>query len=121
MTFSLMSLPRPPRTRCFLAAAGAGLALVVGGCDRPKVSSSGPAVAARVGESVIWVTDVQEEVSRRVKRGNLVPAKETLLDDMVQRRLLVDKARQAGLDKDPDLMRSWENLLIGPLSRRRNK
>lgn len=113
MTLSLMSTVLPLlRSRCLLAATGVGVALTVGGCQRPKASSSGPPVAARVGESVILVSDVQEEISRRVKRGNLVPAKETLLDDMVQRRLLVDQARQAGLDKDPELMRSWENLLI---------
>ena len=105
------SHPLPVR----VVVRGAVLAVVLwlaSGCDRPRAGRGEAAVAARVGDGVILVKDVEEEIARRVKNGNLVPAKETLLNTMVERRLLIDKAKRAGLDKDPDLQKSWENLLI---------
>jgi len=108
---SILHAPSLAR-RAGMWIAIAGLAATgLAGCQRTTPAVQ-PAVAARVGESVILVDDVQAEIERRVARGNLVPAKDVLLNDMIERRLLLDRAREAGLDRDPEVVRSWENLVI---------
>ena len=81
-------------------------------CGPSRETTDSEPIAARIGDSVIFVKDVEQEIAWRVERGAPVPAREVLLKDMVERRLLVQKALAAGLDKAPDVRRSWENLLI---------
>jgi parvulin-like peptidyl-prolyl isomerase len=41
--------------------------------------------------------------------------KSALLDELIERAALLEKAKAAGLDREPELRRSWENMLIGRL------
>jgi hypothetical protein len=70
-------------------------------------------VVARVGDHAIRVADIEEELTLRQERGTAIPQLPVLLDDLIDRRILVEKAQAEGLDKDPEVRRSWENLLIG--------
>lgn len=112
---------RPGRSPIpFLAEAGrtasavAGLVLAVGcGSGGPAGSGADPEVVARIDEDVLTVEDVQREVDLRAGRAAPIPELPVLVDEMVERRILVEKAIAEGLDRDPELRRSWENLLIG--------
>lgn len=70
-------------------------------------------VAARIGDGVIRVSEVQQELQLRAGRAAPIPDLPVLLDDMIDRHILVEKAKAEGLDQDPELRRSWERLLIG--------
>ncbi|HUF64157.1 MAG TPA: peptidyl-prolyl cis-trans isomerase [Verrucomicrobiales bacterium] len=84
----------------------------VAGCSRaPEAAVSSP-VAARVGDELILVREVEEELASRLERGTMVPAPPLLLEEMIERNLLVQKALEEGLDRDPDVRRGWEKLLI---------
>lgn len=82
------------------------------GCGKPNSQAN---VLARVGQSVITEADFASEVAYRRSVNQSIPAKETLLDEMIQQRALVQKALAAGLDKDPDVRRAEINALIGKL------
>ena len=74
-----------------------------------------PDLVATVGPRQIRVADVARELARR---GGPHPDKvdtSALLDEMIEREVLIGKSLQAGLDKDPGFVREWQNLLIGRL------
>lgn len=72
---------------------------------------------ARVGTVEIRASDVQAELDRRRRSGGTASATE-VLEDLVTRQSYVETARQRGLDRDPELQRAWENLLIAKLKER---
>jgi parvulin-like peptidyl-prolyl isomerase len=108
-----MKLFRDPRTaQVALAGACAGLvAWLLGGCSQKPA----PDVVAKVGSRDIRVSDLQREAERRRALHRAAPDKEVLLQEMIQQEALVQRARRAGLDKDPQLVREMENLLVGRL------
>jgi len=95
-------------------AALAALALA-SGC---KPHATAPAVLAKVGSREIRVEDFNNEVQWRLKNRRPLPNKEALLEEMIARELLVQKARAAGLENDPDVRRSFEGLLVGKIQER---
>lgn len=111
-----MNVPRTHsvRIRRGIAAGAAALAVITGlaSCNRSGTTAPAETVAARIGNETIPVREVEEEIAYRVSRGAIVPPREKLLEDMIERRLLVKRARDAGLDSDPEIRRSLENLLI---------
>ena len=93
---------------------GLGLAcfLVWSSCSRhPK---NDPELIAKVGSQEIRVADFEAAMRRRAV-GNDPKQKAVLLDELVEHAALVEKAKAAGLDRDPDLRRSWENMLVSRL------
>jgi peptidyl-prolyl cis-trans isomerase C len=72
-------------------------------------------VLAVVGSAEIRVPDYRREVERRHAVQLAARDPRVLLEAMVERRLLLEKALRLGLDRDPDIRRSYENLLIGRL------
>jgi parvulin-like peptidyl-prolyl isomerase len=100
-----------------MGALAASLALVAG-CQREATAPDDADVVAKVGESVIRVSDVEQELRMRAGRAAPIPGLDTLLDDLVERRLIVDKALADGMADDPELRRSWESLLIGAYKER---
>ena len=56
-----------------------------------------------------------EAAMRRRAVGNDPKQKAALLDELVEHAALLEKAKAAGLDRDPDLRRSWENMLVSRL------
>lgn len=72
---------------------------------------------ARVGTVEIRAADVQAELDRRRRSGGTASTTE-VLEDLVTRQSFVATARLRGLDREPELQRAWENLLIAKLKER---
>lgn len=115
MNHAMTSFPRQTDARLAWKCVGAlSLALVLVGCS-PKES---PDVLAKVGAKEIRAADLEREVARRNALRRPVPEKEALLDELIQHESLLQRAKNAGLDKDPQLAREMDNLLIGKLIER---
>lgn len=97
--------------KLWLIIVGGVLLVLVGGCE----PESKPDIVARVGSREIRAQDVEAEMERRQRAQRPVLSKQDLLEEMIEREALIARAVQAGLDKDGDLRRSYENLLIGKL------
>lgn len=85
-------------------------------CDKPAPSP--PAAVkplATVAGTAITEEDLKNEANRRLAEHEPVPAPEVLLDEMVERLVMVEQARQAGLDREPATRRRLESLLIARL------
>lgn len=90
--------------------------LLAVGC-RPSRPEPDATALVQVGGSVVRVTDVRTEWQRRASRGE-APDPEVVLQDLVERRRLLERARQLGLDQDPEVTRAWENALVAKLKER---
>ena len=82
-----------------------------------SVPESGTVVATVAGES-ITEADLLEEAEWRMSRREQVPAPEELLDEMIQRRALLAKARSEGFDEEAATRRRMESILIARLRER---
>ena len=74
-----------------------------------------PDILARVGPHDITVERFTREM---IRRGGSTPErldKKALLDEMIDYETLLVKALEAGLDKDPVVVRSYRNTLVGKL------
>ncbi len=101
----------------------AGLALLLPDCSpQPPAAQVAPAagspVLARVGGTVITTADLLEEARQREARRQPVLEKALLLQALVDRSAALHQARASGLDQDPKVKRSMENLLIAELRQR---
>ncbi len=106
-----------PRSRRALPEALIGCVLllcVVPACQKQTDTQ----VLARVGDHEIRVADFEQERDRRLQEHRPLPPNAVLLDEMIQRRVLLMKAERAGLTKDPEVQRTYENILIGKLKSR---
>ena len=102
--------------RSILLASGV---LLFAGCGKKTVSTaSGPEPLAVVGGEQILPEDLLSEISWRRSNGQFVPAPEELLQQMVDRLAAVQRAKRAGLDKDPDTRRKMEIQLVASLRER---
>jgi peptidyl-prolyl cis-trans isomerase C len=86
------------------------------GC-RPARQEPDSEALVRVGQNVLRVDDVRTEWQRRRSRGE-APEPRVILADLIQRQVLLERARQLGLDNDPEVARAWENALIAKLKDR---
>jgi parvulin-like peptidyl-prolyl isomerase len=85
------------------------------GKSPPASESAGRQVVAEVGSRTILAGDLTDEASRRLEHRRPVPEKEALLAEMIKREALLQRARKAGLDRDPAYQREIESLLIRKL------
>lgn len=69
-------------------------------------------VVAIVGPRKITTDQFMEESKRRSTRPEKLD-KQTLLDEMIDYEAILVKAMEAGLDKDPELIRMYRNMLVG--------
>lgn len=97
--------------RCGAAIAVLAALALAAGCGK----KTAPNVLARVGGQVITVEDFKAEVQRRTANRQPVPDRETLLDEMIARAALVERAQVAGLDRAADVRRTVEDVLIAKL------
>ena len=101
-----------------VAAAVFALALA-GGCSCRKHESPAPSVSedvvAEVGSADITVNEVVREAERCHAVDQAARDTEAFLRKMVDREVLLDTARRRGLEWDPEVRRTYENLLIGCL------
>lgn len=103
------------------AAAGVWLVgaigwLVLAGCSRSPAPD--PTILATVGDRVICAEDVQHEIAWRQSHRRSVPEPAALLEEMISQEALVQKARAAGLEKDPEFHRAWRSLLAAKIKER---
>src|SRR5438874_1755402 len=92
-------------SRVWYSCFGALLLAILPGCSKP-VAKPDPNVLAKVGPVEIRVEDFDREMDLRLKANRTVLSKSELLEEMIQQELLVLKAKQAGLEKDPDFLRA---------------
>ena len=85
-------------------------------CSKQTGPASG--VLAKVGSREIRIEDLRKEVERRRNIHRPVPDKETLLQEMVDFEAMLQRARKAGLEGDPQLQREMNNLLVGKFMER---
>ena len=101
----------------FAKTVSRGAAIIVvavvlaSGCSK----KSAPDVLARVGGQVITVADFKAELQRRSANRQTLPDRQTLLEDMIARAALVERARSAGLENSPEVRRTIEDVLIARL------
>ncbi|MEI7729605.1 MAG: peptidyl-prolyl cis-trans isomerase [Verrucomicrobiota bacterium] len=93
-------------------AAGGACILLMSGCSKTSVD---PNVLAKVGEEAITVRDFEREVAWRRQCNRPIPAKETLLEEMITQRTLVQQARAAGLEQDMEVRETLHNVLVDKL------
>lgn len=86
-------------------------------------SAAGDAVLAKVGGVTITVQRFEQEMEHRAggRPGRFATAEErrALLDEMVHERLLVEAARAAGYERDPEIVATLERLMAAKLERDR--
>jgi len=68
---------------------------------------------AIVGDQKIYLADFNSEIKRRGGRQLDKLDKNKLLDEMILRKAMIDQAIKKGVDKQPDFIRTYQNLLIG--------
>ncbi len=100
------------QTLCCRAAVAALVALaLVAGCGE----KSTPNVLAQVGGQTITVDDFKAELQRRITNRQPVPSREALLEEMIARTVLVQRAKAAGLENSAAVRRVVEDALIARL------
>jgi len=106
------------RPASLLAAAAAGALLTI-----YTERLTAPSAAARHGADVLAVVDGEtitaDDFTRELRRrGGLdsfprAESRRALLDDMVQEAKVIAAAKRAGYDRDPDVLRQVQYLLVG--------
>jgi len=105
--------PVEPRWRP-IALALLCLPLWLASCSRPEEQKE-TSVLAWVGDEEITLDEFNEELERRVAAGRPITGKDAVLQDMIREEVLEQRARAAGLDKDPEFQRQIRKMLIGKL------
>ncbi|MEO5332989.1 MAG: peptidyl-prolyl cis-trans isomerase [Magnetococcus sp. YQC-5] len=74
-------------------------------------------IVARVGPRVITFERFEQEMVRRgTQSGNL--DKKKVLEELVEREMLLVQALEQGVDSDPEVIKNYHNLLIGSLKKK---
>ncbi|MCC7377682.1 MAG: peptidyl-prolyl cis-trans isomerase [Verrucomicrobiales bacterium] len=97
---------------CRLALGGLLASLSILGPISCKPRAAGDVVLAEVGAQRITAADLRLEVERRAAARKPVPDKETLLQELVTRAALLERARMAGIPDEAGVRREVENLVI---------
>ena len=88
------------------------------GCREEKpLTNSAPTVdfVATVGGATISRDELAEALAKRAKSLGGEPAaalKQQVLDELIREKVLLSKARAAGVDRDPELVRRWERMVV---------
>ncbi|WP_193211275.1 peptidylprolyl isomerase [Luteolibacter marinus] len=91
---------------------------LLGQCNKSTPTASGGAgeeALAMVAGHPITAKDLRAEAEWRQANRQAIPAADVLLQEMVDRLSLVERARQSGLEDEPDTRRRIESLLIARL------
>ncbi|MBL9167379.1 MAG: peptidyl-prolyl cis-trans isomerase [Verrucomicrobiales bacterium] len=93
-----------------------GIALIGCGGEKPAAQLSvSPEVVAKVGELTIAAEDLSEALAKRAKSlgGEAGPTlRQQVLDELIREKVLLNKARAAAVDRDPELVRRWERMVV---------
>lgn len=107
----MRSFPRgnPPWAWWLLLAAG----LVAAGCGRKEPAAAEPPPLARVGDAVITEKDFAFEVQRRLAHGRPLGEPRAILQELVERQAMLQKAERSEVLQDPEVRREMENKQLG--------
>lgn len=94
-----------------LGAVLAALMLCATGCGKKSATD----VLARVGDQAITVADFQAELQYRTANRQPIPERQALLEEMITRLVLVQRAKAAGLENAPDMQHTFANMLVAKL------
>jgi len=108
--------PSPKTAAAAVRLLGAAGVIALAGCA--KSPAPDPTVLATVGDRAIRVEDVQREIAWRQSARRGVPEPRALLEEMIAQESLVQKARAAGLEKDPEFQRACRSLLVSKFKER---
>lgn len=108
--------PNPCSNPAAIQRLAVAILLALAGCAKSPVPE--PDVVAKVGDRVIRAGDVQREVAWRQGARRPVPEPAALVEEMVSQEALVQKARAAGLEQDPEYLRACRLLLVSKLKER---
>src|SRR5262245_26912303 len=97
------------------------LTLVLGACLCGCSKKENADVLAKVGPSEIRVEDFKREWALRAESSRTMLSAEDLLDELISRELVLLKAKQAGLEQDPEVRRAIRGVLINKLKERELK
>lgn len=94
-------------------------AAVLTGC-KPEAArtQAQPAASfvARAGGIEITPDELADALARRTKSlgaaGPTVDLRQQVLDELIREKTLLNNAKAAGLDRDPELVRRWERMLV---------
>lgn len=92
------------------------LALVTGwatGCGKKKEAESAPAPLASVNGVAITEEDFAFEIKRRSETGRPVADAQSVLQDLIERQAMLQKAASSDVMKDPVVRRELENRQLG--------
>lgn len=84
-------------------------------CREQSVATADDPLVARVGGREIRVSDYEDELRWRADNHHPLPNKHELIDELIERAALLERAEREGLHRDPKLVRRWESLLIAQL------
>lgn len=88
------------------------------GCNQSIPPRGSPDVVATVGARSIHVADLEAEAARRAALGQDIPAKDSLLEELVTREAMIGRALELGLAELPEVRRRYHNLLLAELKER---
>lgn len=98
---------------------GVVLGLLVAGisCKKEKAEPVNPNELVRMGDELITVQDLEREFQILKNEHRPVTSERDLLEQMVEFKAQVQKARSLDLDKDPSVKRQIEKILVAALRR----
>ncbi len=109
---------KPSARLAGLASTLGATALLLTAC-RQEVSMEPPKPApefvARVGDLEILRAELAEALAKRAKSTGVeanAELKQQVLDELIREKTLLAKARAAGVDRDPELVRRWERMVV---------
>ncbi|MFM2295413.1 MAG: hypothetical protein RLZZ350_1826 [Verrucomicrobiota bacterium] len=100
-----------PNLRCLASLAVLAALVLTPGCGKKPAAN----VLAQVGSQVVTIEDFKAEVARRLASHQLVGSRESVMQELVGRAALLERARAAGLEKSPDVQRALQVALIAKL------
>lgn len=102
-----------------LLCCGTALALSLSGCGKPEVplpppaaQVKGPSPLVRVNSQALTRADFDFEVQRRQEQGRPSESVDALLDELIDREVMLQAARASDWFKDPTVQRELDNQLL---------
>lgn len=82
--------------------------LLLSGCDQPPTSK----ILAHVGEEVITEADFAEEITLRLSRGRNLATPAILIQEMIERKAMLQQAKASSIMQDPEMIRDLDNRIL---------
>ena len=90
----------------------AGAVLLLGGCRAGEPDEGAENLLAMVNDTAITAEDFVFEVQRRQASGRPMEDAETVLDELIERELMLQRARTSARLQDPVVQRELENQML---------